>query len=66
MVLLPILILASIGLDKVVKQTNSIGITAAFHGIIKILFTFGLISNGISMKEKLIIGITSLIVWSSI
>ncbi|MFK7949352.1 MAG: CPBP family intramembrane glutamic endopeptidase [Saprospiraceae bacterium] len=66
MVLLPIFILASAGIGKIIKQTNSITIAAAFHGIVNILFTFSVVSNGISMKEKLIIGIVFLMVWATV
>lgn len=63
MVLLPILIVASAGIGKIVKRTNSLAIATAFHGMINILFTFSVVSNGISMREKWIIGIVFLIVW---
>ena len=61
--MIPILILASFGIGEVAKSTKSILICGALHGLVNILFIYGLIAQNITNQNKLVILIISLIIW---
>jgi len=63
LIMIPILIVASIGIGEIAKSTKSIVICAALHGIVNILLIYGIISNQLSSLQKIIILTICLGVW---
>ena len=61
--MIPILIVASIGIGEIAKSTRSILICTALHGIVNILFIYSIISNQLSSAQKAIILVISLAIW---
>lgn len=63
LIMIPILIASSIGIGEVAKMTKSILICGALHGIVNILFIYSLISERLTIFEKVIILIICISVW---
>ncbi len=63
LIMIPILILASVGIGEVAKSTKSILICGALHGLVNILLIYGVIAENMTDQEKIILLIVSLIIW---
>ena len=62
-IMIPILIVASVGIGEIAKLTKSIMICAALHGIVNILIIYSIISNQLSSIQKIIILVICIAIW---
>lgn len=63
LIMLPILIVASIGIGEIAQITKSILICGAFHSLVNMIIIYPIIANNISLKEKLIVLLFCIISW---
>lgn len=63
LIMLPILIVASIGIGEIAERTKSILICGAFHSLANMIIIYPIIANNISLKEKMVILVFCIIFW---
>jgi len=63
LIMIPILIISSIGIGEVARITRSILICGALHGLVNILFIYSIVSKSLSDLEKIIIIFICISIW---